>query len=118
MKGYLVVRMVTQIKLCRCIGVSNNIIQLSIPRTGSTLIYQVLTDLLPDFVISKSHEWRDLYKDKIIIGTYRDPRAIAVSYWRTNKNINSTDKKMSKADINRYIRVTNNTVKNFEPYIN
>lgn len=95
----------------------SNIIQFSAPRTGSTLLFQVLSDLFPSSAISKAHEWHPDYKNKIVIGTFRDPRAVAISYWRVNKNIDSPKKKISKAEISKFSKIINNQIESMQPYI-
>lgn len=85
----------------------SEIIQLSIPRTGSTLLFQVLSDLFPGTTIVKAHDWHPSYDGKKIVSSYRDPRATAVSYWRTNKDIKTPQKKMSRGDIKTYYKSVN-----------
>jgi len=53
-----------------------NIIQFSMPIIGSSLLFQVLTDLFPGSVISKA-QWISEYRKEIVVGSYRYPRVIA-----------------------------------------
>ena len=60
------------------------IIQFGMIRSGSTLIYNILKEIFPDYTIIKTHNhsrsWKEIFFKKIpIVCTYRDPLDIICS---------------------------------------
>ena len=60
------------------------IIQFGMIRSGSTLIYNILKELFPDYTIIKTHahsrNWKEIFLKKIpLVCTYRDPLDIICS---------------------------------------
>ena len=58
------------------------IIQFGIMRSGSTLVYNILVDLFPEYSIIKTHKYpgklKTIFKLPVVC-TYRDPLAIICS---------------------------------------
>lgn len=57
------------------------ILQYAVPRSGSTLIYQILLQLFDEKDIKYSHDFFEM-KDRYLIMTRRDFRDLLVSHWR------------------------------------
>ena len=93
---------------------NSSIYQISIIRSGSTLVYQILCDLFPNRKVVKQHHFPKIpHLDFPVVSTYRDPRDILVSTWRTfilSRNGKSIRNIMTKKDID-------DTVKFLDPYI-
>ncbi len=66
------------------INKDNYIISYGFPRSGSTLLWNILKDVLKTKVIVKSHHYNYLMKNMLIIGSYRDIRDSLLSYWKVN----------------------------------
>jgi len=77
------------------------IYQVSIIRSGSTLVYQILCKLFPEKEIIKQHHFPKGIRYPIV-STYRDPRDILVSAWRTfilSKNRKLIKDRMAEEDV-------------------
>lgn len=63
------------------------IVAYGIPRSGSTLIYQVLCQIFPDRNIVKAHHY--LYAEKLarVVMCRRDLRDVMISQWRVAKDL-------------------------------
>lgn len=66
---------------------SDKIIQCSVPRSGSTLITQILKSVFPETKIQKVHGFIKNSHNVPIILTYRDFRDVLVSSWRVREDI-------------------------------
>ena len=66
------------------INKDNYIISYGFPRSGSTLLWNILKDVLKNKVIVKTHQYNSLMKNMLIIGSYRDIRDSLLSYWKVN----------------------------------
>ena len=53
-----------------------------IPRSATTMIYQIMRDLFPGGGVVKTHGWLDVPLDVPVVATVRDFRDAAVSWWR------------------------------------
>ena len=62
------------------------VVQFSPPRTGSTLVWQVL-NRLPNVEARKEHEWKEEFAEYPVIATMRDPRDMCASMWRFERNL-------------------------------
>lgn len=51
----------------------NKIIQYSPPRTGSTLVYNILREVFPDNKIEKTHNYEDKFSKYPVVVSYRHP---------------------------------------------
>lgn len=63
----------------------DTIIQYAITRSGSTLVVRTLKNLFPEAEVTKTHSFVEKLLDHPIVGTYRDPRDVIVSLWRTDR---------------------------------
>ena len=67
------------------------IIQFGLIRSGSTLIYNILKELFPDYKINKTHNysknWKDTFWRTPIVCTYRDPLDIICSSIKRNDQL-------------------------------
>lgn len=64
----------------------NNIVQFSIPRSGSTFVTQIIKELFPENKIIKVHNYFEKKHTKVV-ATIRDFRDILVSSWRVLNDI-------------------------------
>ena len=79
------------------------IVQYSIPRTGSTLVTQILKQVFPNKKIFKTHT---VIEGQLpVVSTYRDFRDVLVSGWRVHNDIPLQDldagRKMSKIEFRK-----------------
>lgn len=58
---------------------SNHILQFGLPRSGSTLVFNILRELFPKHQIEKCHTLDNRYLDSTIVATYRNPVDIVAS---------------------------------------
>ena len=65
----------------------DRIIQFSVPRSGSTLITQILMEMFPDTEVQKVHGYREDWYLYPVVVAVRDFRDCLVSIWRTHQNI-------------------------------
>jgi len=85
------------------------IVQFSIQRSGSTLIYQVLKELYPDKGVRKNHDWKTRYNELPAVCTYRDFRDVAASSWRTAHDVSaqavlSGKRRMTSTEVVKWAR--------------
>ncbi|MGD1902525.1 MAG: sulfotransferase domain-containing protein [Geitlerinemataceae cyanobacterium] len=73
------------------------IIAAGVPRSGSTLIYQVICALFPDAAVTKTHKFTEEADAKIVV-TYRDFRDVTVSMARAMRSRNGQPFKWGKLD--------------------
>jgi len=59
-------------------------------------------------IIVKAHDWLPAYKNHPVILCHRDPRDVAVSYWRSHSNVTNVKRHMRPAEIRKWAtRVSN-----------
>ena len=92
------------------------IIQFGIMRSGSTLVYNILVDLFPEYSIIKTHKYpgklKTIFKLPVVC-TYRDPLAIICSSIKSYKQkpsfevINQHIKRLDNNGFNDFIKLEN-----------
>jgi hypothetical protein len=93
------------------------IIQFSMPRTGSTLVHQVLVNMYPDHDVVKAHEWKKEYNNLKVVSTYRDLRAVLISNWRISANPKIADK-IPRAAIDGFLSIIKRNSSKYIKYLN
>jgi Sulfotransferase domain len=84
---------------------SSQIIAAGIPRSGSTMMYQVLAALFPSIRITKTHDFIKETHAKIVV-TYRDFRDVAVSFARVVRSQKKQpyQDKITRKELESYIK--------------
>jgi len=85
----------------------------SLPRSGGTLIYNIVNYLFSGYVDPLSHSY-ELTDSKVVV-TYRDFRDCAISWWRVKKGGFDEVDKMEKAsfnDVKKYLDLTKRSINN------
>ena len=77
--------------------------QFGLIRSGSTLIYNILKKLFPDYTIDKTHtlNWKEFFFNHPIVCTYRDPLDIICSTIK----IKSSNKLVTRELIDEHIKL-------------
>ena len=92
------------------------IIQFGMTRSGSTLVYNILVDLFPEYSIIKTHRYPSKLKTIFrlpVVCTYRDPLAVICSSIKAYKQkpsfevINQHIKKLDDNGLNDFIKLEN-----------
>jgi hypothetical protein len=95
---------------------TTTIVQYSIPRTGSTLITQILKQVFPDNKVFKTHNV--IKQDLAIVSTYRDFRDVLVSGWRVHHDIPLQDlnagRKITSEELDKNLRKLISDIKSLE----
>ncbi len=91
----------------------SKIIQFGVPRSGSTLIAQILQDIFPTYKIWKVHG-AVVGDDLPLVITYRDFRDCIASTWRTRVDIPLEDldsRKMTLPEIRKEFKIISDRIK-------
>jgi hypothetical protein len=83
-----------------------------IPRSGSTLIYQLISGIYPEGVVKTHRYCPHLVKTAV---SYRDFRDVVVSLWRRSDPAN-VDRQMNQADIEKFASLCQDRVKELNRY--
>jgi LPS sulfotransferase NodH len=83
-----------------------------IPRSGSTLVYQLISGIYPAGV-AKTHRYCH-HRVKTAV-SYRDFRDVVVSLWRRS-NPDKVDRQMNEAEIEKFVGICQDRVKELNRY--
>jgi hypothetical protein len=83
-----------------------------IPRSGSTLVYQLISGIYPEGVV-KTHRYCP-HRVKTAV-SFRDFRDVVVSLWRRSDPVN-VDRQMNQADIEKFAGLCQDRVKELNRY--
>jgi len=83
-----------------------------IPRSGSTLVYQLISGIYPEGV-AKTHRYCP-HRVKTAV-SFRDFRDVVVSLWRRS-NPTKVDRQMNQADIEKFAGICQDRVKDLNRY--
>src|SRR5947209_17214504 len=84
-----------------------------VPRSGSTLVYQLISGVYPQGVV-KTHRYCS--QRVKTTASYRDFRDVVVSLWRRSKG-GKTHQQMSAAEVEKYATLCQARVKEVDRYV-
>ena len=82
----------------------NNIVMCGIPRSGSTLVWQILQSVFPDQKILKTHPYDWDSDGSLVFISIRDPRDIAASLLRVRLSREGKDKILEPKDVRQELK--------------
>ena len=83
-----------------------------IPRSGSTLVYQLISEIYPEGV-AKTHRYCSQRVKTVV--SFRDFRDVVVSLWRRSNPANR-GRQMSDADVDKFAALCQDRVKELDQY--
>jgi len=76
----------------------NKVVQFGPPRSGTTVVYQILCSLMKESTKTHSEAGVIPFTPDYWIGSCRDPRDTMCSFWRVNHHINESNYETNKID--------------------